>query len=253
MLPCAADSPQPAQLLQRDLRPFGRRGVSLRPAAPAQRVPDLLERGFPAHRPIEHVRADLADGLHRFPISLPMEELVFRLRHAGEGAEIGAEDPGEVDRSDRVVEAGVIPVMAIFLTGRILLLSDHVARECTLQRAVAHRDLAGIAALEVRASPAYPLRRRPGALLEQWPRALRQFPHFDSERSRSICHRSICHLPFPVHRRWAAGSSRGSTRATTARRRACASVTSPQGARPTPSTATFRIYPLHVHNVNYHM
>src|SRR5262245_28994736 len=143
-----------------------------------------------------------------------MEELVFRLRHAGEGAEIGAEDPGEVDRSDRVVEAGVIPVMAVFLPGRILLLGDHVAREGALQRAVPHRDLAGVAALEIRAGPAYPLRRRPGALPEQCPRALRQFPHFDSELSRSICH-----LSFPVHRRWAADSSGGSTWATTARRR----------------------------------
>jgi hypothetical protein len=65
-----------------------------------------------------------------------MEELVFRLRHAGESAEVGAEDPGEVDRSDRVIEAGVIPVMAIFLPGRILLLSDDVAREGALSRIV---------------------------------------------------------------------------------------------------------------------
>src|SRR5262245_39947574 len=121
-----------------------------------------------------------------------MEELFFRPRHAGESAEVGAGDPGEVDRSDRVVEAGVIPVMAIFLPGPVLLLGDHIAREQALQRAVPHGDLAGVAPLDVRAGPAYPLRRRPGALPEQWPhprpRALRQFSHFDSKLSRSMSH-----------------------------------------------------------------
>ena len=107
--------PQLAQLIQSRFHPFDGGRIRLRSTAPAQSLADVLERNFPAHRPFQYVGSDLADGLRRLPISLPMEELVFRLRHAGEGAEVGPEDPGEVDRSDRVVEAGVIPVMTIFL------------------------------------------------------------------------------------------------------------------------------------------
>jgi hypothetical protein len=59
--------------------------------------------------------SDLADGLRRLPISLPMEELAFRLRHPRIRAEVDCKDAIEIDRFQAVGKAGMIPVMAIFL------------------------------------------------------------------------------------------------------------------------------------------
>src|SRR5262249_27685356 len=151
--------PQLAQLIQRRFQAFDRSGVSLRATAPAQCLADLLQRNFPAHRPFQYVRSDLADSLRSLPVSLPMEELVFRLCHPRISAKVDGKDAIEIDRFQSVVKAGVIPMMAIFLSGRVLLRRESVARESAFQRAVPHGDLAGVAALEILPGPTQPLRR----------------------------------------------------------------------------------------------
>src|SRR5262249_61655653 len=103
--------PQLAQLVQSRFHPFDRSGVGLRPTAPAQCLPDLLERNLPAHRPFQHVRSDLADGLRGLPVSLSMKELVFRLRHPRISAGVDCKDAIEIDRFQSAGKAGVIPVM----------------------------------------------------------------------------------------------------------------------------------------------
>ena len=131
--------PQLAQLVQRRFQAFDCGGVGLRATAPAQCLADLLERNLPAHRPFHYVRPDLADGLHGLPISLPMEELAFRLRHPRIRAGVDCKDPVEIDRFQAVGKAGVIPVVAIFLPGRILLRRDALrasARSSGLSRMV---------------------------------------------------------------------------------------------------------------------
>src|SRR5262245_66501967 len=107
--------PQLAQLIQSRFHPFDSSRIGLRPTVPAQCLADLLERNFAAHRPFQHVRSDLADGLRGLPVSLPMEELVFRLRHPRITADVDRKDAIEIDRFQSVGKAGVIPVMAIFL------------------------------------------------------------------------------------------------------------------------------------------
>src|SRR5262245_48962468 len=152
--------PQLAQLIQSRFHPFDSSGVGLRPTAPAQCLADLLERNLPAHRPFQYVRSDLADGLHGLPVSLPMKELVFRLRHPRISAGVDCKDAIEIDRFQAVGKAGVIPVMAIFLPGRILLWRESVARESAFQWAVAHGDLAAVTARDIRTGPAQARRRR---------------------------------------------------------------------------------------------
>src|SRR5262249_51231245 len=87
-----------AAAVERRLPAFDRGGVGLRATAPAQCLPDLLERNLPAHRPFQYVGSDLADGLRGLPISLPMEELAFRLRHPRIAAEVDCKDAIEIDR-----------------------------------------------------------------------------------------------------------------------------------------------------------
>jgi hypothetical protein len=81
-------------------------------------------------------------------------------------------------------------MMAIFLPSRVLLLRDYVARKRAFKRAVPHCDLAGVAALEIRAGPVNsllrgirvsPAERSPAA-------ALRQFSHFYFELPLSLAH-----------------------------------------------------------------
>ena len=62
--------------------------------------------------------------------------------------------------------AGVIPMMAIFLSDRILLVVDEFTRVRAFQRAIPHGDLASVAALEVRAGPPDAFRRWLRALLD---------------------------------------------------------------------------------------
>src|SRR5258708_26866053 len=107
--------------MQRRLNPFDGGRISLRSTAPTECLAELLERNFPAHRPFQYVGSDLADGLRRLPVSLPMEELAFRLRHPRIRAEIDCNDAIEIDRFQPVGKAGMIPVMAIFLSSRVLL------------------------------------------------------------------------------------------------------------------------------------
>src|SRR5262249_51190445 len=152
--------PQLAQRIQSRFHPFDSSGVGLRPTAPAQCVAHLLERNLPAHRPFQYVRSDLADGLRRLPISLPMKELVFRLRHPRISAEVDCKDAIEIDRYQSVGKAGVIPVMAVFLSGRVLLWCESVARESAFQWAVPHGDLAAVTARDIRPGAAQALRRR---------------------------------------------------------------------------------------------
>src|SRR5262245_3857585 len=66
------NAPQLAQLIQSRLHAFDSSRIGLRPTVPAQCLPDLLEPNFAAHRPFQHVRSDLADGLRGLPVSLPM-------------------------------------------------------------------------------------------------------------------------------------------------------------------------------------
>src|SRR5215831_17711965 len=108
------NAPQLAQLIQSRFHPFDSSRVGLRPTVPAQCLADLLERNFAAHRPFQHVRSDLADGLRGLPVSLPVEELAFRLRHPGISADVDCKDAIEIDRLQSVGEAGVIPMMANF-------------------------------------------------------------------------------------------------------------------------------------------
>src|SRR5215472_12578586 len=122
------NAPQLAQLIQSRFHPFDSSRVGLRPTVPAQCLADLLERNFPAYRPFQHVRSDLADGLRGLPVSLSMKELVFRLRHPRIRANVDCKDPIEIDRFQSVGEAGMIPMMAIFLSGRVLLRREGVAR-----------------------------------------------------------------------------------------------------------------------------
>src|SRR5262249_41808938 len=174
----APNPPQLAQLIQRRFQAFDSSGVRLRATAPAQCLADLLQRNFPAHRPFQYVRSDLADGLRSLPVSLPMEELVFRLRHPRISAEVDGKDAIEIDRFQSIGKAGVIPVMAIFLPGSILLRRESVARESAFERAVAHGDLPGIAALEAPAGAAKPFRRWQRAPLDQRVlSALHRFPY----------------------------------------------------------------------------
>src|SRR5437764_3186096 len=134
-------SPQLAQLLERHFHALGGGGIGLGAAAPAESVPGLLQSHFPAHGPFQHIRSDLAGRLHRFTIALAVKDLCFGLRHSGKDAEIGRENPTKIDLRQRIAEPGMIPVVAVFLRGRVLLLGDQLARERTLERAVAHRDL----------------------------------------------------------------------------------------------------------------
>src|SRR5262245_49312972 len=106
------NAPQLAQLIQSRFHAFDSSRIGLRPTVPAQCLADLLKRNFPAH-----VRSDFADGLRGLPVSLPMKELTFRLRHPEISAEVDCKDAVEIDRFQSVGKAGVIPVMAIFLPG----------------------------------------------------------------------------------------------------------------------------------------
>ena len=72
-------------------------GESVAPGR-GSRIADLIERSFPAHHPVEHMRPDLAYGLRRLAISLPMKDLGFSLRHPGKIGAIGRKDPLDVDR-----------------------------------------------------------------------------------------------------------------------------------------------------------
>jgi hypothetical protein len=89
-----------------------------------------------------------------------MEELAFRLGHPRIRAGLDCKDAIEIDRFQAIGKAGVIPVMAIFLSGRILLWRESIARESALQRAVPHGDLASVTARDVRSRAAQALRRR---------------------------------------------------------------------------------------------
>src|SRR3954469_23093638 len=89
----ADEPPQLAELIQGGFHPLDCRGIGLRTAAPAQRIADLIERSFPAHHPVEHMRPDLAYGLRRLAISLPMKDLGFCPRHPGKIGAIGRKDP----------------------------------------------------------------------------------------------------------------------------------------------------------------
>src|SRR5262249_60545273 len=73
----APNAPQLAQLIQSRFHPFDSSGIGLRPTVPAQCLADLLERNLAAHRPFQHVRSDLADGLRGLPVPLPVGELAF--------------------------------------------------------------------------------------------------------------------------------------------------------------------------------
>ena len=137
-----------------------------------RRKQPLVERHFPAHRPFQNARSDLADGLHRLAIALPVKQLVFRLRHARIGAEVHCKDTVEIKRSQPAGEAGVIPVVAVLLPGRILLGAECIARKRALKRAIPHGDLAAVAAFDVCAGAAQPLRRRQRAPLDQVGHAL---------------------------------------------------------------------------------
>src|SRR2546430_2355881 len=136
------------------------------------------------------MRSDLADGLHRLSVALPMEELAFRLGHSGVSAEVGCENSVEVEGAQWVGEAGVIPMVAIFLRGRVPLLGDYVARERAFERAVPHRDLAGVAALEIRAGPANSLHGglRGSSAERSLASAYCQFPHFYFDLPLSLAH-----------------------------------------------------------------
>ena len=94
----ADEPPQLAELIQGGFHPLDCRGICLRTAAPAQRIADLIEWSFPAHHPVEHMRPDLAYGLRRLAISLPMKDLSFCPRHPGKIGAIGRKDPLDVDR-----------------------------------------------------------------------------------------------------------------------------------------------------------
>jgi hypothetical protein len=136
------------------------------------------------------MRSDLADGLHRLSVALPLEVLAFRPGHSGVRAEVGRKNSVEVEGAQRVGEAGVIPMVAIFLPGRVLLFGDHVARKRAFERAVPHRDLAGVAPLEIRAGPANSLRRglRVSPADRSPAAALCQFSHFYFELPLSLAH-----------------------------------------------------------------
>src|SRR5207248_4120035 len=66
---------------------------------------------------------------------------------------------------------GVIPVMPIFLPGRIVLGAERTAREGALERAIAHGDLPAVAARNVFAGAAQALARRQRAPLDRDRRA----------------------------------------------------------------------------------
>src|SRR5712672_778089 len=128
----------------------------------------MLQRRFPADRPIQHVQSDLANNFGCFSTALPMEELDFRLRHTRVQGEIRVEYPTEVERAQLAGEPGVKPVMAIFLSSRVLLLRDDVARKGPLQRAIPHGDLPGVAAFHVGAGATFAFRCRQRALLDSY-------------------------------------------------------------------------------------
>jgi hypothetical protein len=68
--------------------------------------------------------------------------------------------------------------MAIFLSGRVLLRRESIARESAFQRAVPHGDLTGMTARDVRSGAAQALRRRQRAALDQQLfSAFHRFPH----------------------------------------------------------------------------
>jgi len=116
--------------------------------------------GISRHGPFQNMRADLAGGLHGFAVSLTVKQLVFRLRHPRIAAEIDGKDPIEIKRSQLAGKTGVIPMMTIFLPGRILLRRDRVARERPLERAIPHGDLAAVTALDISSCAPQALRRR---------------------------------------------------------------------------------------------
>src|SRR5262249_35623470 len=153
-------------LIQGGFHALERGRIRLRAAAPTQSLTDLVECYFPAHRPFQNIRSDLAGGLRRFAVALPMEQLVLRLRHARIAADVDGKDAVEIERSQLAREPGVIPVVAIFLPGRILLRRERVARERALKRAIAHGDLTAVTALDAACAP-QALRRRQRAPLDQ--------------------------------------------------------------------------------------
>jgi hypothetical protein len=118
-------------------------------------TPPIPERAIRSCRPLARPPGIAADGTPGFPSS-PSPHICAQVdrKHAIEIH--GLQIPGE---------AGVIPVMAIFLPGRILLRRDCAARKRALKRAVAHGDLAAVAALDVGVGAAQPLRRGQGAPL----------------------------------------------------------------------------------------
>src|SRR5262245_12269219 len=166
-----ADAPQPAQLIKRRFHALERGRIGLRAARPSQSLSDLLEGELPAYRPFQNVRADLAQRLHRLAIALPVEDLAFRLRHPGIGAEVDGPHATEIDRDQAAGKPGVIPVMAVFLPRRILFGRERAARKGALERGIAHGDLACLAARDVLARAAQSLRRRQRAPLDAHRRA----------------------------------------------------------------------------------
>jgi hypothetical protein len=155
-----SDSPQFAQLIQGGFHALERGRIGLCAAAPTQTLTDLVECDFPAHRPFQNIRSDLSGGLRRFAVALAMEQLVLRLRHAGIAADVDGKDAVEIEGSQLAREPGMIPVVPIFLPGRILLRRERVTREGALKRAIAHGDLTAVTALDVRACAAQALRCR---------------------------------------------------------------------------------------------
>ena len=95
--------------------------------------------------------------------------------------------------SQSIGEAGVIPVMAIFLTGHVLLSRDDFAGQSAIQRAVPHGELPGVAALKVSLRSAHSFGRRQG-------------PALDGRKVFFGSSRPVAHLPSHAHWRSAAVS-----------------------------------------------
>src|ERR1700730_11009385 len=158
----SADAPEPAKAVEGDLHALGGRGVRIHAVAPAQGVAHLLERDFAADRAV-----DLADRRHRFAEALAMKGLVIAACHARGAAVIGGKYAREIERAEVVVQSAIIPVVAIFLRGGVLLGGDDLPREGSLDRAVAHCDLPGVAALEMRPGAADAFGSGARALIER--------------------------------------------------------------------------------------
>lgn len=95
--PLTSDSPELAQFIQGGFHALERGRIGLRAAAPAQRLSDLIERNFSAHRPFQDVRSDFARGLRRFAVTLPVKQLLFRLRRARISAEVDGKNAVEIE------------------------------------------------------------------------------------------------------------------------------------------------------------